>query len=254
MSGLNKSGSKKVVAFDSDKKGIKRVVHIFQDIILPRTTPISTKQIHEQLIAEGYDISRCQLNRILNMYSRDFGVDRADLKDEHGSNYWLSTKTSARMSQAEVILYITMVEHIGLDKLEASLPKESRELLRKQLERTFKPIETSKNTHQKLLITYQQNTRLLCTYDKQQGYCDKLLTNISAALNNSLNLEITSSELPPDTVVVITPISLSEKEGELYIRVDPKFCEGTKLLYCVSKIISAKCVDPTQALFNRPRR
>ncbi|MCC5453139.1 hypothetical protein LMJ53_15570 [Rheinheimera sp. UJ51] len=242
------------VSFDSDKKGIKRVVHIFQDIILPRSTPISTKQIHDHLISEGYNISRCQLNRILNSYSNDFGVDRVDDKDEFGSIYWLAKKSSSRMSEVEAMLYIAVTEHIGLETLISSLPKDTQEFLMQQLERTSTRVKTLKNVPHHRVHNFQKNTQLFCAYENKCRFEPGVLNSFRAALNNSLELKITSSELPPQTQDLFTPISLFEKEGNLYVTGLSELNGGTNANYSLSKITTANCIDPDSATCNRLRR
>lgn len=242
------------VSFDSaDKKGIKRVVHIFQDIIIPRSTPISTKQIHDHLISEGYAISRCQLNRILNSYSSDFGVDRIDAKDEFGSIYWLAQKSSSRMSDVEAMFYLVVTEHIGLETLNASLPKDSQEFLLQQLERKSTRVKTLKNVPQHRVHNFQKNTQLFCAYENKCDFEPGVLNSFRIALINSLSLKITSKELPHKTEDVFTPISLYEENGNLYVTGGSDF-KGNNANYSISQITSASCIELEQVNFHRLRR
>lgn len=221
---------------------IFRILTTFTEVIPSAPNVITTKEIEQNLLNRGMDISQGQLSRDLANYADLFSVQECGYTE--GGKTWQRFgrgNTALKMAEAEM-MYLTMVQE-QLEYLpELNVPFITQKLAHLARQRQWMQQSTPQHT----FFKWEEYYHVIRKHEKRGKIGKPVLKALMKCLNERAVFKCVSQDTPND-IDFLDTVWIKEEHDELYVVGMSQLNGGTNYKYQLTQIAAAECVDQCEA-------
>lgn len=220
---------------------ILRILTMFTEVIPSAPNTITTREIEQNLLERGMEISQGQLSRDLANYADIFSVQECGYSE--GGKTWQRFgrgNAAVKMSEAEM-MYLTIVkEQLDyLPELNTAFVTQKMTDLAKQR----KVLQQVCPAH--TFFRWEEHYHIIRKHEKLGYIKQPVLKALMKCLNEKAVFKCMSQD--EDGLDFLDTIWIKEEHNELFVVGMSQLHGGTNHVYQLSRIMSAECVHQCEA-------